>query len=67
MLKLVITYNYVFINSETQVDYFNLFRMFWRQVKLALPCIQRVRWHYLYSSNIKAIVINMCSKQASGT
>jgi hypothetical protein len=67
MLELVITYSCVFINSETQVAYFNLFTMFWRQVELALPCTQRVRWHYLYLSGIKAIVTDMCSKQASGT
>jgi hypothetical protein len=43
MLELVVTYNCVFINSKTQVAYFNLFTMFWRQVKLALPYTQKVR------------------------
>jgi hypothetical protein len=61
------TYSYVFINSETQVTYFNLFTMFWKQVKLALSYTQRVRWHYLYLSGIKAIVTDMCSKQVFGT
>jgi hypothetical protein len=42
MLELVVTYDYVFINSKTQVAYFNLFTMFWRQVELALPRTQRV-------------------------
>ena len=63
---LVVTYGRVFINSESRVAYFNLFTMFWRQVELALPRTQRVRWHHLHSSGVKAIVTDMCSKQASG-
>lgn len=65
-LVLVVTYGRVFINSETRVAYFHLFTMFWRQIELALPRAQKVRWHHLHSSGIKAIVTDMCSKQASG-
>ena len=56
-----------YINSDAREAYFQLFKTFFELVDEYLQRTnQFLGWHHLHGHGLKAIVADMCSKQASG-
>jgi hypothetical protein len=55
-----------YINSDAREAYFQLCKTFFELVNDLLPATQFLGWYHLHGFGLKAIVADMCSKQASG-
>jgi len=56
-----------YVNSDSREAYFQLFKTFFELVnKYLLPTKQFLGWHHIHGFGLKAVVADMCSKQASG-
>jgi hypothetical protein len=57
----------IFINSDTRDGYAHLFKSFFTLANEKLvPFNLKIQWHHIHSTGLKAIVSDMCHKQASG-
>lgn len=63
---LAICFGRCYINSDAREACFQLFKTFFGLVDDLLPPNQFLGWFHLHGFGIKAVVADMCSKQASG-
>ena len=66
-ILLAINFGRCYVNSDSREAYFQLFKTFFELVDEYLQRTnQFLGWHHLHGHGLKAIVADMCSKQASG-
>ena len=59
----VITLDYIYINKNSIIMYENVFKTFFDLIKEITE--KKIKWKYINESEIKTIIADMCSKQAS--
>ena len=64
---IVIAFARIFINSDSREGYAHLFKSFFALANEKLELFNlKIQWHHIHGTGLKAIVADMCHKQASG-
>ena len=66
-MLLAISFGRCYVNLDAREAYFQLFKTFFELVNIYLrPSKRFLGWHYIHGFGLKAVVADMCSKQALG-
>ena len=64
---IVMAFARIFINSNSREGFAHLFKSFFALANETLaPFNLKIQWHHIHGTGLKAIVSDMCHKQASG-